>query len=365
MKYIIKILVLLLPLLYQCCENGHLKKIAAGHPEISYQGRVDSSAHSHIKIFWPGTAVIIHFRGKILKVALSDTRGDTYYNVIVDGEKHKIIRPGKKRSIYKLAEFDGGTHKVQLFRRSGYTSGTTRVFSFLSDKKAQLMPVKPQTKQIVFYGNSITTGYANEDTSGSDRPDSIFTNNYMSYAALTSRHFNADYHCIARGGIGFMVSWYPLIMPELYNRLNPHQPEKHWNFPDDKKLIVVINLGQNDSWILQNPKMDEYKYRFQNRKIDKSEIITHYTSFVQKIRNHHPKAAVICCLGSMDAVAPDSPWPRYIQKAVKEMNDPNIHTFFFPWLAKHGHPRVKDHKIMAAHLIRFIDQNNLWHAEPY
>jgi hypothetical protein len=37
-----------------------------------------------------------------------------------------------------------------------------------------------------FYGNSITAGYAIEDFSGNDQPDSTYTNNYLSYAAITA-----------------------------------------------------------------------------------------------------------------------------------------------------------------------------------
>jgi len=85
-----------------------------------------------------------------------------------------------------------------------------------------------------------------------------------------------------------------------------------------------------------------------------------YKDFVRKIRAVYPQAQIICALGSMDAVKEGSPWPGYVRTAVKEMNDPAIHTLIFPYLGKDGHPKVEDHKVMADTLIRYIDRNIKW-----
>jgi hypothetical protein len=37
-----------------------------------------------------------------------------------------------------------------------------------------------------------------------------------------------------------------------------------------------------------------------------------------------------------------------------------VYTNFFPFQNKPGHPRVKDHKQMAANLISFIDTHIKW-----
>jgi hypothetical protein len=41
-----------------------------------------------------------------------------------------------------------------------------------------------------------------------------YFNNYYSYAAITARHFNAQYVNTSRSGIGVTVSWFPEIMSE-------------------------------------------------------------------------------------------------------------------------------------------------------
>ena len=98
-----------------------------------------------------------------------------------------------------------------------------------------------------------------EDLSGKDSPDSTYTNNYLSYAALTARHYSADYHCICKSGIGITVSWFPEIMPEIYDRLDPTDPKSKWDFSFYIPDVVVINLLQNDSWLVNMPDSEEFK----------------------------------------------------------------------------------------------------------
>jgi len=124
--------------------------------------------------------------------------------------------------------------------------------------------------------------------------------------------------------------------------------------------LVVINLGQNDSWLIEDPEYPEFKHRFGDTKPSSRQIIDSYKDFVRKIQAVYPQAQIICALGSMDAVKEGSPWPGYMRTAVKEMNDPAIHFLIFPYIGKDGHPKVEDHKVMADTLIRYIDRNIKW-----
>jgi hypothetical protein len=61
----------------------------------------------------------------------------------------------------------------------------------------------------------------------------------------------------------------------------------------------------------------------------------------------------------MDATREGSPWPGYVQQAVKELNDNMMYVHFFPFTNKPGHPRKEDNAKMAESLINFID-GNIW-----
>jgi hypothetical protein len=149
-------------------------------------------------------------------------------------------------------------------------------------------------------------------------------------------------------------------MPEMYGRLNPTDPNSSWKFSRYSPDVVVINLFQNDSWIVNNTKSKEYKFRFSKEIPDDTFIINAYQEFVSKIRNHYPTANIICTLGSMDAAKKDSKWIGFIQKAVTNLNDKKIFVHILPYIKGSTHPTIKNHEEMAASLIQFINKNIEW-----
>jgi hypothetical protein len=67
-------------------------------------------------------------------------------------------------------------------------------------------------------------------------------------------------------------------------------------------------------------------------------------------------------LGSMDATRAGSPWPGYIEKALKEINSKDVYSLICPYdeNTKGAHPNVAGHQKMAAQLIGFIEHNIKW-----
>ncbi|MEO5907976.1 MAG: hypothetical protein ABIR50_04410, partial [Ginsengibacter sp.] len=152
----------------------------------------------------------------------------------------------------------------------------------------------------------------------------------------------------------------PLIMPEMYNRLDPTDSTSKWDFSKYTPDLVVINLFQNDSWIVTMPDNPQFKARFGTTPPDKRQIVKAYKDFVQTIRTTYPKTPIICMLGNMDITKEGSPWPGYVQKAVDELHDKKIYTYFAPYKNTFGHPKIKEQKILADGLIKFIDVNVKW-----
>ena len=214
--------------------------------------------------------------------------------------------------------------------------------------------------KIEFYGNSITCGMADEDTTGKDRGTGPFENGYMSYAAITARHFDAEFYSMSRSGIGVTVSWFPMVMSEMYYRLDPTDSTSQWNFKKYTPDLVVINLFQNDSWITNMPTNPQFIARFGNTKPTPEFIINAYASFLKSIRDKYPHTKILCILGSMDATREGSAWPGYIDKAVAGLNDKSIYTHFIPYKNTPGHPSVKEQQAMADDLIGYIEANIKW-----
>ncbi len=342
-------------------ERGTSTFIRFNSDSVFYTGRVNLETDSTAILYWPGTSVKLNFEGNDLKVLMQDSHGKNYYNVIIDDDSIFILHPDTIKTWYALAQrLPFGKHSIEIFKRTEWWYGPGYLYGFKTGENTRILsPPEHSKRTIEFFGNSITAGYAIEDTTD-DSPDSLFTNNYLTYGALTARHYNANYYCTSRGGIGVTISWFPMIMDDLYYRLDPENPESKWDFSKVIPDIVVINLFQNDSWLVEKPDYPEFKHRFGTIKPTDSFIISKYRKFVEEVRKVYPKAKIVCTLGSMDATLEGSKWPGYIKTTVSQMNDPDIYTCFFPYMGKDGHPKVKDHKVMADTLIAFIDRNYLW-----
>lgn len=349
-------------LIVTCCSRKNDLFVSYTNPQIAYTGRIDTSQIQAAELYWSGTSIKINFEGESIQALLKDNNGDNYYNIIVDNDSLFLLRPDTIQRYYTLAShLSKGKHSVEIFKRNEWSSGKTAFYGFHIKGKAKILPKSIEKKRkIEFYGNSITAGYAIEDFSGKDSPDSTFTNNYVTYAAILARHFEAEYQCICKGGIGITISWWPLTMPEMYDRLIPTDSTSKWDFSLYTPDVVVINLMQNDSWLVNLPHRTEYKVKFGNNPPSDEYIINAYQQFVANIRKHYPKANIICTLGSMDAAREGSKWIDYIKIAVANINDEKIYTHFMPYIEASAHPSIKDHEEMANSLIGFIEENIDW-----
>jgi len=354
----IRLIVLALSLLVACDQHDDPPAlILPDNPHILYTGRIDFADPRAPVLFWPGTYIISRFEGASLKVQLSDS-GDSFYNVFIDGnEANSLVldcQPGMQ--VYDLANgLEEGLHTVQLFRRTEDRTGPTVFGGWVLDpgKKLASPPPRPE-RRIEFIGNSISCGMGNECAPGENNSDMSKENNYLAYGAIAARNLGAEYHCTAKSGIGIMVSWFDLIMPEFYDRLNPADPHSKWDFSRWRPQVVVINLLQNDSWL--QDRLDP--------RPTPEEIVAHYRSFLGSVRGKYPDAHIFCTLGSMDATREGQPWPGYVQSAADqfraERNDGRIYTHFFAYDRQPHHPDLAQHRLMAEELTEVIQEAVGW-----
>ncbi|HMU42502.1 MAG TPA: T9SS type A sorting domain-containing protein [Ignavibacteriaceae bacterium] len=333
--------------------------ITADNSNFQYTGRIDFSDPGQPVFFWPGTYVKAKFEGSLLIVMLNDQTGNSFYDVYIDNDfdNPHLINCSAGSNIYLVSgTLENTGHSMLLFRRTEASTGSTIFEGIQIDNGKNILPPDPRPEhKIVFYGNSITCGYGNEapDNMGDDNPAD--ENNFLAYGAIASRLLGAEYMCIAKSGIGIIISWFDLIMPEYYYRLNPEDPNSVYDFDLFPADVVVINLFQNDSWLIGNIHPTP----------DSAQIVMAYVDFVRLIRQHHPDAFIVCALGSMDATREGSPWPGYIESAVDYMkindDDSNLDTYFFPFdPAWTKHPRVRHHLVMGENLSNYIYEQTGW-----
>ncbi|MFO1388280.1 SGNH/GDSL hydrolase family protein [Cellvibrio sp.] len=339
-------------------------KISGGDKHLQYTGRVDFTSPQQPQISWPGTSIAGNFTGQSLAFTLDDQLGKNFFNVFIDGDlQHPIIiqaEKGEKTYVVadKLAE---GKHSFLFTKRTeGEEGGTTIKGIELADHAKLLAPPPRLKRKIEFFGDSITSGMANE--SPDDGPDHLpkDKNNFMAYDAIAARDLNAELHVTSQSGIGVMVSWFPFIMPQFYDQLSAvGNNDTQWNFSSWIPDVVVINLFQNDAWLTDR------EHRLNPNPNDEQRIQA-YIDFVKTIRGKYPKAYIVCALGSMDATKAGSKWPGYVTTAVERMKQENpsenkkMDTLFFEFTGYEAHPRVKQHQANAAKLTALIKQKMNW-----
>lgn len=357
-----KILLVLPLILVLACSSRHNTFVNYSNPQIAYSGRIDSSALKGAELYWSGSAIKFNFEGTSISTLIEDEKGDNYFNVIIDNDRLSILKPDTSKRFYQLASgLSRGPHSIEIFKRTEWDRGKTSFYGFQLEGASKILPKTPAYKRkIEFYGNSVTAGLAIEDSSGKDSPDSKYINNYLSYGAITARHFQADYRCISKSGIGLTISWFPITMPDIYDKLNPADSLSRWDFSLYSPDIVVVNLLQNDSWLVELPDSEEYKSTFGSQKPDSTYLINAYQQFILDLRSHYPQANIICTLGCMVAAKEGSKWIEYINSAVKKLNDKSIYVHIMPYIEASAHPSIEDHEEMANSLIGFIEENIDW-----
>jgi hypothetical protein len=329
---------------------------------LQYTGRIDFSLPAAPVISWAGTSIEGNFTGASLAVKLDDQLGKNYFNVFIDGDLARpvIVEAAKGGKTYPVAAgLAPGPHRFLITKRTEGEEGATTFLGLeLADGGKLLAPPPRKQRRIEFFGDSITSGMGNEAADG--QPDDVLKqkNNFMSYASITARNLDAEAHIISQSGIGVMISWFPFIMPDFYDQLSAvGDNDSKWDFSSWTPDVVMINLMQNDSWLI-----DDHKRLVPMP--DDAQRVRAYKQFVQKIRALYPKAYIVCALGSMDAVRPGSKWPDYVRSAVaqirEERQDERIDTLMFEFTGYTAHPRVRHHQANAARLTTFIQQKMGW-----
>jgi lysophospholipase L1-like esterase len=335
--------------------------VAPDDKNLQYTGRVDVSKPGAPSISWPNTAIAGNFTGTSLAITLDDEKGKNYFNVFFDGDTATplILEAAQGSKTYQLGVgLAPGKHSFLITKRTEGEEGATVVQGFeLADGGRMLPPSARPTRHIEFFGDSITSGMGDEGPMNGRDDVSRDKNSFLSYAGLTARALNAELHQTSQSGIGVMISWFPFTMPDFYDQLNAvGNNDSHWDFKRWTPDVVVINLLQNDFWLIGR----DHKLKPEPTEAD---IVAHYEQFVRRIRQLYPHATIVCALGSMDATQKGSAWPGYIETAVAHMRqggDKRIDTVFFPYTGYGQHPRLKQQKENAEKLTAFIRQKMGW-----
>ena len=338
-----------------------VNRIAPDDKHLQTTGRIDDRDPARPVLSWPGTQIAGTFTGTSLAIVLDDERGQNFYNVFLDGDTKRpiILQADKGQQSYVVANgLAPGAHSFLITRRTEGAEGPSVFLGLELDDKAELLaPPARLSRRIEFFGDSITSGMGNEAPDDGRDDLAKDKNSYLSYASITARALEAEAHITSQSGIGVMISWFPFTMPDFHDQSNAvGDNDSRWDFSRWTPDVVVVNLMQNDAWLIGR----DHKLQPEP---DDAQRIAAYQAFVANVRLLYPQAYIVCALGSMDATRAGSPWPGYVRSAVKNLaaaGDKRIDTVFFPFTGYGQHPRVRQHQANAAILTRFIRKKMGW-----
>jgi len=259
---------------------------------IRWMGRVQQ-IDDHVAFDYTASGFQVRFYGTSLSAVLStdvpdDAEYRPYLSVMVDGQddplQADVFSLDQRQGSYALvSDRELGYHDVTLYKRSEAISSKSALMGLSTDGYF----VEPNTDDrplFVVYGDSLTTGYGNVDSSAFDPYETRSQDGLLTYAALTARMFGAELEAVAVSGIGMTYGFRQYAMPEIYDRVTPKE-QTTWDFSKRVPDLVIISLGANDNSVLNLQAEEERELGLMRFQAD-------YRQFVMTLREHYPDVPI-------------------------------------------------------------------------
>lgn len=157
---------------------------------------------------------------------------------------------------YDLFDGDQGSHTLRIVKLSENMRGKAALLALETDGEIISVEKPEANLSIEFVGDSITCGFGNEAPGRDDLFKTEEENGWMTYGAIAGRKLNAEFNMISVSGISACKAKHPMFpghqMDDIYEYTDLYCDERlekkprEWDFKNNKKDIVVINLGTND-----------------------------------------------------------------------------------------------------------------------
>lgn len=342
--------------------NLNAKVIPASSPLIEYTGRIDFSNLDAPKFSYSGVSVRASFKGTSISAILEDEKSENHFTIILDKTIISRLTVKKGKQSYILAkDLENKVHEIEIFRNTEEMFGKTSFCGF--DVEGTLVEIEnKRTRMIEFIGNSITCGYGNEGELGATFGAST-ENHYMTYAALTSRNFNARHLAVCKSGIGIYRNYNgpatgsPDCMPNYYPRIFLWDANPKYKFKE-KPDLICIDLGTND---------------FSTNGGDSARYVSGYLNFIDSLQRYYKNPDILCLLGPMingSTLARVRGYIKFVVTMANNRGKGNVH--FFEMSAQTGdlgigidtHPTVAQHIRNSRELTAYISTLKQWDVKP-
>jgi lysophospholipase L1-like esterase len=339
-------------LLAGCATGGRfastpMMPLPASDSRILYEGRFDRANPAQPVFIWAGSRIRLDFEGPALAVEFGPATGQNFFNVTVDGVNETVgILEGQGRRFVWPHALEAGRHRLEIFKRSEADAGHA-VFAGvqLADGAQVWAPAAPAYKlKMEFLGDSITVGANNEDGAVDQWEDRRTHNHALSYGHLVSQELGADHRAVAVSGMGICEGFVEMRAGAVWDKIYPRANAPRADLAAWQPDIVFVNFGENDS-----------AFPRANGRPFPTGFTAGYVALIKALRAAYPDAQIVLLRGGMWGGANDPDLREAWTAAVRELeaSDPRIsHYVFQHWSEQH--PRVSDHRILAAELVAWL-----------
>ncbi|AZQ61412.1 T9SS type A sorting domain-containing protein [Flammeovirga pectinis] len=342
--------------------------VTPSNTKIQYSGRMTMKNPDAPVFSLPSTSIKINFNGTSVKGTFSNTLGNSFLYIIVDGNadpyNREVIKITAKNQVFTLVEnLDAGDHTLEIVKVNEYDTKVTFKGFVIKNGTGLLPPSARPALKIEYYGDSNAAGWSAWDVR--DEGYARLSGGYYTYPAMTARMLNAEVSNFSAGGHGVTDAARKLDLKDHYSKIhitggnsNVNQwdfENNYWGFTAD---VVVINLGANDY------------YSGASETVMKSS----WNELVTTLRTHYPAAHIVMANSKGWAFGEPA---DYVGDFVAERianGDTNMSFVKFPWYWSDYHTVINEHagfaNILAAHIANVMNlptptPSNLSTFAPY
>lgn len=272
--------------------------------ELNISERVGLNVHGRVKSDENGLALVnsasgfeVMFKGTELKAKINSANdiGKDYLRVVVDGESNIVEIPQNNTDIdIALAtDLSDGLHSVSVYKMLDEGSSQIKLKNLFGDGAAFYSAPEKSELKISVYGDHISAGYGlmNESEQDVSAKNQDVT---ATYAFMAAQELNADIDFVCLEDISLAVKGKndAYYMKDVWNKYSILS-EDDYDVTTDASDVIVINLGENDAYGINQNQNNVAGYSESTRK----NYIDGYKAMIGQMRATNPNAKIICCYG--------------------------------------------------------------------
>jgi len=328
---------------------------------FSNSGRVELLDENKVILIGPASSVSFDFKGNSCSISLQSVEDhQNYVSLELDGKYIGRIRieKGAMQSFPIVVSEKKNTHHLSIYKATEATNGGV-LFAGTTAKLVD-SPAPKSKKKIELIGDSITSGFGNDDSTIPCGTGDWYDqhNAYWAYGPVLSRALDIDYVLSSVSGYGMYRNWNDEhleepIIPEVYENLYLNKDSsKPYDFKFQPDLVSIC-VGTND--------LSEGDGKKPRLPFNEEKFISNYIDFIKTVYKHAPNTRIVLLNSPMVSGDRNVTFIKCLKQVIqafdKDKTHKKIELFEFQSMTPKGcgyHPNIADDKVMADQLIPYF-----------